>query len=227
MMLTTDIALKVDHELIADEDIAALRGKILTSGLSISQLVTTAWAAWAAAASARGTDKRGGANGARIRLEPQRNWEVNKPAELAKVLQALEQAQQDFNGSPSGGKKVSLADLIVLGCAAVEQGPKSAGYDITVPFTPGGRAAAQEQTDAESFAVLEPVGGRVPQLPPRREKLPGETAALTPGGCTGDQLAPGITGRLSGRRRPKNCEPDQGGQGSRVRAPGRRAVPPR
>jgi len=112
MMLTTDIALKVDHELIAD-DIAALRGKILTSGLSISQLVTTAWAA----ASFRGTDKRGGANGARIRLEPQRNWEVSKPAELAKVLQALEQAQQDFNGSQSGGKKVSLADLIVLGGA--------------------------------------------------------------------------------------------------------------
>jgi len=112
MMLTTDIALKVDHELIAD-DIAALRGKILTSGLSISQLVTTAWAA----ASFRGTDKRGGANGARIRLEPQRNWEVNKPAELAKVLQAIEQAQQDFNGSQSGGKKVSLADLIILGGA--------------------------------------------------------------------------------------------------------------
>jgi catalase-peroxidase len=111
MMLTTDIALKVDHELIADEDIAALRGKILTSGLSISQLVTTAWAA---AASFRGTDKRGGANGARIRLEPQRNWEVNKPAELAKVLRAIEQAQQDFNGSQSGGKKVSLADLIIL-----------------------------------------------------------------------------------------------------------------
>ena len=121
MMLTTDIALKVDHELIADEDIAALRGKILTSGPSISELVTTAWAA---AASFRGTDKRGGANGARIRLEPQRNWEVNKPVELAEVLQALEQAQQDFNGSPSGGKKVSLADLIVLGCAAVEQAPK-------------------------------------------------------------------------------------------------------
>jgi catalase-peroxidase len=224
MMLTTDIALKVDHELIADEDIAALRGKILTSGLSISQLVTTAWAA---AASARGTDKRGGANGARIRLEPQRNWEVNKPAELAKVLQALKQAQQDFNGSPSGGKKVSLADLIVLGCAAVEQAPKSAGYDITVPFTPGRRDAAQEQTDAESFAVLEPEADGFRNYLRVGEKLPAETAALTPGGCTGDQPAPGITPRLSGRRRPKNCEPDQGGQGSRVRAPGRRAVPPR
>ena len=144
----------VDHELIGEEDIAALKGKILASGLSISQLVSTAWAS---AASFRGTDKRGGANGARIRLAPQKDWEVNEPAELAKVLQTLEQIQQDFNSSQSGGKKVSLADLIVLGgCAAVEQAAKNAGHDITVPFAPGRTDASQEQTDVESFAVLEP-----------------------------------------------------------------------
>jgi catalase-peroxidase len=144
----------VDHELVADEDIAALKSKILESGLPISRLVATAWAS---AASFRGTDKRGGANGARIRLEPQRNWEVNEPAELAEALQVLEQVQQDFNGSQSDGKKVSLADLIVLGgCAAVEQAAKDAGHEITVPFAPGRADAAQEQTDVESFAVLEP-----------------------------------------------------------------------
>jgi catalase-peroxidase len=150
----------VDHELIGQEDIAVLKGKILASGLSISRLVSTAWAA---AASFRGTDKRGGANGARIRLSPQRQWEVNEPAELAKALRALEQIQQDFNQSNQSqrggksGKKVSLADLIVLGgCAAVEQAAKNAGYTITVPFAPGRTDAAQEQTDVESFAVLEP-----------------------------------------------------------------------
>ncbi len=144
----------VDHELIGDKDIAALKSKILASGLSVSQLVSTAWAA---AASFRGTDKRGGANGARIRLAPQKDWDVNDPAELAKVLAALEQIQQDFNGSQSGGKKVSLADLIVLGgCAAVEQAAKNAGQEVTVPFAPGRTDASQEQTDVESFAVLEP-----------------------------------------------------------------------
>ncbi|MGH8480735.1 MAG: catalase/peroxidase HPI, partial [Gammaproteobacteria bacterium] len=144
----------VDHELIGEQDIAALKGKILASGLSISRLVSTAWAS---AASFRGTDMRGGANGARIRLAPQRDWEVNGPAELAKVLQTLEEIQQDFNRSQSGGKKVSLADLIVLGgCAAVEQAAKNAGHDITVPFAPGRTDASQEQTDVESFAVLEP-----------------------------------------------------------------------
>jgi catalase-peroxidase len=144
----------VDHDLIGDEDIAALKGTILASGLSISQLVSTAWAS---AASFRGTDKRGGANGARIRLAPQKDWEVNEPDELAKVLQTLEQIQQDFNRSQSGAKKVSLADLIVLGgCAAVEQAAKNAGHDITVPFSPGRTDASQEQTDVESFAVLEP-----------------------------------------------------------------------
>jgi catalase-peroxidase len=145
---------EADHELITDEDIAALKNKVLVSGLSISELVSTAWAS---AASFRGTDKRGGANGARIRLAPQRDWEVNDPAELAKVLETLEQIQKDFNSTQSGRTKVSLADLIVLGgCAAVEQAAKNAGHDVTVPFTPGRTDAAQEQTDVQSFAVLEP-----------------------------------------------------------------------
>ena len=144
----------VDHELIGEADIAALKGKILESGLSISQLVSTAWAS---AASFRGTDNRGGANGARIRLAPQKDWEVNNPTELAKVVQTLEGIQRDFNGSQSGGKKVSLADLIVLGgSAAVEQAAKKAGHNITVPFAPGRTDASQEQTDVESFEVLEP-----------------------------------------------------------------------
>jgi len=144
---------KADHELITDVDIAALKGKVHESGLSISQLVSIAWPS---AASFRGTDKRGGANGARIRLTPQKDWEVNDPAELAKVLQTLEQIQQDFNSTQSGRTKVSLADLIVLGgCAAIEQAAKNAGHDITVPFAPGRTDASQEQTDVESFAVLE------------------------------------------------------------------------
>ena len=144
----------VDHELIGDAEIASLKEKILASGLSISRLVATAWAS---AASFRGTDKRGGANGARIRLSPQKDWEVNEPAELAGALEALEQIQQDFNGSQSAGKRVSLADLIVLGgCAAVEQAARNAGHEISVPFTPGRTDASQEQTDVDSFAVLEP-----------------------------------------------------------------------
>jgi catalase-peroxidase len=144
----------VDHELIGVAEIAALKGKILASGMSFSRLVSTAWAS---AASFRGTDKRGGANGGRIRLAPQKDWEVNEPAELDKVLQTLEGIQEDFNSSQSGGKNVSLADLIVLGgCAAVEQAAKNAGHDITVPFAPGRTDASQEQTDVESFAVLEP-----------------------------------------------------------------------
>jgi catalase-peroxidase len=144
----------VDHELIDDADITALKETILASGVSISRLVASAWSA---AASFRGTDKRGGANGARLRLAPQKDWEVNEPAELAPVLQTLEQIQQDFNGSQSDGKRVSLADLIVLGgCAAVEQAAKNAGHELTVPFRPGRTDASQEQTDVESFAVLEP-----------------------------------------------------------------------
>src|SRR4030088_2878574 len=145
----------VNHPLIGEQDIAALKAKILASGLSISQLVTTAWAS---ASTFRGSDKRGGANGARIRLAPQKDWEVNQPAVLAKALQTLEGIQKDFNPSQSGGKKLSLADLIVLGgCAAVEQAAKRAGHDVKIPFSPGRTDATQEQTAVDSFAVLEPV----------------------------------------------------------------------
>jgi catalase-peroxidase len=144
----------VDHDLIGGEDIAALKAKILASGLSISQLVSTAWAS---AATYRGTDKRGGANGARIRLAPQKDWEVNQPYELTKVLQALEGIQKEFNASQTGGKKVSLADLIVLGgVAAIEQAAKNAGHEVAVPFAPGRTDASEAETDAASFAVLEP-----------------------------------------------------------------------
>jgi catalase-peroxidase len=162
----------VDHKLIEDKDIATLKDKLLASGLSVSQLVSTAWAS---AATFRGTDKRGGANGARIRLAPQKDWEVNDPAELAKVLQVLEQIQQDFNVSQSRGKKVSLADLIVLGgCAAVEQAAKNAGLKVTVPFAPGRTDAVQEQTDVESFAVLEPTFDGFRNYLRAGEKLPAE-----------------------------------------------------
>jgi catalase-peroxidase len=161
---------KVDHKLIGENDIAALKGKILASGLSVSQLVSTAWAS---AATFRGTDKRGGANGARIRLAPQKDWEVNNPAELSKVLQTLQKIQQEFN---SGGNKVSLADLIVLGgCAAVEQAAKNAGHNITVPFTPGRTDASQEQTDVESFKVLEPTFDGFRNYKHASEELPAET----------------------------------------------------
>jgi len=161
-LLWQDPVPAVDHALIAEQDIAALKAKTLASGLSISQLVTTAWAS---AATFRGSDKRGGANGARLRLAPQKDWEVNQPAELAKVLQKLEAIQKEFNASQSGGpqsngkgKKVSLADVIVLGgCAAVEAAAKKAGHDVKVPFTPGRTDASQEQTDVHSFAPLEPV----------------------------------------------------------------------
>ncbi len=144
----------VDHELIDAQDIASLKGKILASGLSISELVSTAWAS---ASTFRGSDKRGGANGARIRLAPQKDWPVNQPAQLAKVLKVLEGIQKEFNAAQSGGKKVSLADVIVLGgCAGVEQAAKNAGHNVTVPFSPGRTDASQEQTDVGSFAVLEP-----------------------------------------------------------------------
>ena len=144
----------VDHDLIDAQDIADLKGKILASGLSISQLV---WTAWAAASTFRGSDKRGGANGARIRLAPQKDWEVNQPAQLKTVLQTLEGIQKEFNNAQSGGKMVSLADLIVLGgCAGVEQAAKNTGHDVSVPFTPGRTDASQQQTDVKSFSVLEP-----------------------------------------------------------------------
>jgi catalase-peroxidase len=145
----------VDHPLVDAQDIAALKGRILGSGLTVSELVTTAWAS---ASTFRGSDKRGGANGARIRLAPQKDWEVNQPAQLAKVLGTLEGIRNDFNGAQSGGKKVSLADLIVLGgCAGVEQAAKNAGHEVAVPFTAGRMDASQEQTDVESFSFLEPV----------------------------------------------------------------------
>ncbi len=144
----------VDHKLVDAQDVTALKAKVLASGLSISQLVTTAWAS---ASTFRGSDKRGGANGARIRLAPMKNWEVNQPAELAKVLTKLEAIQKEFNSAQTGGKKISLADLIVLaGSAAVEAAAKKAGQDVTVPFAPGRTDASQEQTDVESFAVLDP-----------------------------------------------------------------------
>ena len=144
----------VNHKLIDAKDITSLKGRILASGLSVSELVSTAWAS---ASTFRGSDKRGGANGARIRLAPQKDWEVNQSARLAKVLKTLEGIQSTFNSAASGGKKVSLADLIVLaGCAGVEQAAKNAGHEVTVPFTPGRMDASQEQTDVVSFAVLEP-----------------------------------------------------------------------
>src|SRR5262249_29800786 len=144
----------VNHKLIDDKDIAALKAKILASGLTVSQLVSTAWAS---ASTFRGSDKRGGANGARIRLAPQKDWEVNQPAELAKVLKKLETIQKEFNGSKSNKKKVSLADLIVLGgCAAIEEAARKAGVKVKVPFTPGRMDASQEHTDVESFEPLEP-----------------------------------------------------------------------
>jgi catalase-peroxidase len=166
----------VDHDLIGEADIAALKAKILGSGLTLPQLVSTAWAS---ASSFRGTDMRGGANGARIRLAPQRDWDVNEPAELATVLQALESIQQDFNSTQAGGTKVSLADLIVLGgCAAVEQAAKNAGHDVTVPFAPGRTDASQEQTDVESFAVLEQTADGFRNYLQAGEKLSPETLLL-------------------------------------------------
>src|SRR5262245_16822963 len=162
----------VDHDLVGDADVAALKAKILGSGLSISQLVSTAWNA---ASSFRGTDMRGGANGARIRLAPQKDWEANEPADLAKVLSTLEGVQQDFNGSQSGGTRVSLADVIVLGgCAAVEQAAKNAGVDVTVPFAPGRTDATQEWTDVDSFAVLEPAADGFRNYSQAGDKVPAE-----------------------------------------------------
>jgi catalase-peroxidase len=153
-LLWQDPVPAVDHELIDAKDIADLKGKILASGLSIPELVSIAWAS---ASTFRGSDMRGGANGARIRLEPQKNWEVNQPAQLNKALETLEGIQKAFNSAQSGGKKVSLADMIVLGgCAGVEKAAKNAGHDVTVPFSPGRTDASLEQTDVESFDVLEP-----------------------------------------------------------------------
>ena len=171
-LLWQDPVPAVDHELVGAADIAALKSQILASGLSVSQLVSTAWAS---ASTFRGSDKRGGANGARIRLEPQRGWEVNDPDTLAQVLRTLEGIQESFNSSQTGGKKVSLADLIVLGgCAAVEQAAKTAGHDVQVPFTPGRTDASQEQTDVESFAALEPAADGFRNYRGKGNRLPSE-----------------------------------------------------
>jgi catalase-peroxidase len=162
----------VGHALVNEQDIAALKAKILASGLSVAQLVSTAWGS---ASTFRSSDKRGGANGARIRLAPQKDWEVNQPTELAKVLAALEAVQNDFNGAQSDGKKVSLADMIVLGgCAAVELAAKKAGHAVTVPFTPGRTDALQEQTDADSFAALEPTADGFRNYVRKGHPLPAE-----------------------------------------------------
>ena len=163
---------EVDHKLVDDKDVADLKAKILASGLSIPELVQTAWAS---AATFRGSDKRGGANGARIRLAPQKDWEVNQPAQLKKVLETLEGIQTAFNGAAKGGKKVSLADLIVLGgCAAIEQAAKKAGHDVTVPFAPGRMDASQEQTEVASVAYLEPVADGFRNYLKARYAIPAE-----------------------------------------------------
>jgi catalase-peroxidase len=160
----------VDHPLIGEQETAVLKARILASGLSVSQLVSTAWAS---ASSFRGSDKRGGANGARIRLSPQKDWEVNQPAQLAKVLQELEAIQKEF------GKKVSLADVIVLGgCAAIEKAAKAAGYDVKVPFTPGRMDASQEQTDVDSFAPLEPTADGFRNYIRGKQRLSAEEALV-------------------------------------------------
>ena len=188
---------RVDHDLIGQDAVAALKARILDSGVSIPELVS---AAWASAASFRSTDMRGGANGARVRLEPQKDWEANEPTELAKVLRTLEGIQQDFNGSQSGGTRVSLADLIVLGgCAAVERAAKDAGHDVTVAFTPGRTDASQEQTDAESFAVLEPTADGFRNYLRTGEKLPPEQRLLDRANLLG-LTAPEMTVLVGGMR---------------------------
>ncbi|WP_327260617.1 catalase/peroxidase HPI [Streptomyces sp. NBC_01232] len=188
---------EVDHTLVSDEDVASLKATILAAGLSVPQLVTTAWAS---ASSFRGTDKRGGANGARIRLAPQKDWAVNDLPEVAAVLQSLEQIQQDFNRAQSGGTKVSLADLIVLGgCAAVEQAAKSAGHDIKVPFAPGRTDASQEQTDVEAFAVLEPKADGFRNYLQAGEKLSPESLLLDRA-CLLTLTAPEMTVLVGGMR---------------------------
>ena len=187
----------VDHELVGEQDVADLKAKVLASGLSVSQLVSTAWAA---ASSFRGTDKRGGANGARIRLAPQKDWEVNDPTALSTVLQTLEQIQADFNSSQNGGKQISLADLIVLaGCAGVEQAAQAAGHDVQVPFAPGRTDASQEWTDEESFAVLEPTAdGFRNYLQAGQEGKPEDL--LVERACMLTLTAPEMTALLGGLR---------------------------
>jgi catalase-peroxidase len=204
----------VDHDLIGESDIAALKQKILASGQSVSQLVRTAWAS---AASFRGTDKRGGANGARIRLAPQKDWEANSPSQLAGVLQALEGIQQDFNSS--GGTKVSLADLIVLaGCAAVEQAAKEAGYTVSVPFSPGRTDASQEQTDVEAFEVLEPIADGFRNYAQAGDKVPAEQRLIDKANLL-NLTAPEMT-VLVGGMRALNANYDQSSHGVFTDRPG-------
>ncbi|HEX2053645.1 MAG TPA: catalase/peroxidase HPI, partial [Actinomycetota bacterium] len=187
----------VDHELVAEDEIADLKARILATGLPIPRLVSTAWAS---AASYRDTDKRGGANGARVRLEPQRSWEVNDPAELAETLQALEQVRQDFNSAQSGGKRVSLADVIVLaGCVAVEQAAANAGYAVTVPFIPGRTDASQEMTDVDSFSVLEPTADGFRNYVRAGAKLSPETLLVDRANMLA-LTAPEMTALLGGMR---------------------------
>ena len=190
----------VDHPLIGEADIAALKAKILASGLSVSELVSTAWAS---ASTFRGGDKRGGANGARIRLEPQKDWDVNQPAQLAKVLQTLEGIQKEFNASQSGGKKVSIADLIVLGGgAAIEKAAKDAGRDVKVPFTPGRMDASQDQTDVDSLRAARTESRRIPQLSPRQAAPVARGAAGRPG-ATADADGARDGGSRRGLARPR------------------------
>ncbi|MCK1822570.1 catalase/peroxidase HPI [Streptomyces sp. XM83C] len=187
----------VDHDLVDAEDIASLKETILASGLSVPQLIVTAWAS---ASSFRGTDKRGGANGARIRLAPQKDWELNKLPEITETLSALERIRQEFDAAQTGNKRISLADLIVLGgCAAVEQAARDAGYDITVPFAPGRTDASQEQTDAESFAVLEPKADAFRNYLPEGEKLSPETLMLDRANML-TLTAPELTALIGGMR---------------------------
>jgi catalase-peroxidase len=206
----------VDHELVGERDIAALKKKLVASGLSIPQLVSVAWAS---AATFRGSDKRGGANGARIRLAPQKDWEANQPAELAAVLRKLESIQKEFNASQSGTTRVSLADLIVLaGCAAVEEAARKAGHAIEVPFSPGRTDASQEQTDVESFAVLEPMADGFRNYQRAGLKAPAEELLLDRAQLL-TLTAPEMT-VLVGGLRALNAGVDQSGHGVLTRAPG-------
>jgi catalase-peroxidase len=209
-LLWQDPVPEVTHELVGAQDIAALKETILASGLSVSQLVATAWAS---ASTFRGTDKRGGANGARIRLAPQNGWEVNNPTELAKVLPTLEKIQQEFNSSQADGRtQISLADLIVLGgCAAVEQAAKNAGADVEVPFAPGRSDASQEQTDVESFAVLEPTADGFRNYLGKGHELPAE-ALLVERAQLLTLTAPELT-VLVGGMRVLNANHDSSGLG--------------
>lgn len=207
----------VDHELVNDQDVQDLKAKLLSSGLSVSELVTTAWAS---ASTFRGSDKRGGANGARIRLEPQRNWAANNPAQLQKVLDVLTGIQHEFNNAQPGGKKVSLADLIVLGgCAAVEKAAYEAGHDIKVPFTPGRMDASQEQTDVESMGYLEPKADgfrnyRASRLPVSTEEMLIDKAQLL------TLTAPELT-VLVGGMRVLNANYDGSAHGVFTKEPGK------